>query len=56
MYEELGRVSEPVALSPGEALSSAAAFLVQQGYEVTQRTETSLTVVRRKRGGCSGTL
>ena len=54
MYEELGRVREPVALSPGEALSSAAALLVRQGYEVTQRTETALTVVRRQREGMFG--
>ena len=54
MYEELGRVREPVALSPGEALSSAAALLVRQGYEVTQRTETALTVVRRQQEGMFG--
>ena len=54
MYEELGRVKEPVALSPGEALSSAEALLVGQGYEVSRRTETALTVVRRQREGMFG--
>ena len=54
MYKELGSVKEPVALSVQEALDSASALLVQQGYEISQRTETSLTVVRRRREGLFG--
>lgn len=54
MYKELGSVNEPVALSAQEALDSASALLVQQGYEISQRTETSLTVVRRRREGLFG--
>jgi len=38
-------------MSPREALDSAEALLIQQGYEITQRTETSVTGVRRKREG-----
>ena len=49
MFQVLGRIWEPVALSPKEALDSAEALMTQQGYTVTERTETSVTVVRRKR-------
>ncbi len=54
MYDDLGTVEEPVAISPREALDSAAALLAQQGYEVAQRTETSISVVRRKKEGFFG--
>ena len=49
MFQVLGRIREPVALSPKEALDSAAALMTRQGYNVTERTETSVTAVRRKR-------
>ena len=51
MYGELGSIKEIVALSPQETLDSAAALLVQLGYEVTMREDTSLTATRRKREG-----
>lgn len=54
MYEELGSVRKAVALSPQEALDSAATLLVQQGYEIAQRTETSVGGVRRKQEGMFG--
>src|SRR5215207_3824187 len=51
MYEELGSVREPVALSPREVLDSAQRLVVELGYEIAQRTDTSLTAVRRERAG-----
>jgi hypothetical protein len=38
MYEELGSVREPVALSSAEALASAEELLRRQGYRVIHRT------------------
>jgi hypothetical protein len=49
VFQVLASISEPVALSPREALDSAEALITQQGYNVTERTETSVTAVRRKR-------
>jgi hypothetical protein len=49
VYRELGSIRDPIALSPKEALDSAEALLTQQGYNVAERTETSVTAVRRKR-------
>jgi hypothetical protein len=43
-----------VALSPQETLDSAAALLVQLGYEITKREDTSVTAIRRKREGMFG--
>lgn len=54
MYEELASIREIVDLSPGEALDSAQAFLIDQGYRVVQRTDTSLTTNRQKREGVFG--
>jgi hypothetical protein len=54
VVQELGSIREPVALSPQEALDSADALLTQQGYNVTDRTETSVTAVRRKGEGMFG--
>ena len=54
MYQVLASISEPVALSPREALDSAEALMTQQGYNVTERTDTSVTAVRRKREGLFG--
>lgn len=54
MSQELASIREPVALSPQEALDSAEALMTQQGYNVTERTETSVTGVRRKREGMFG--
>ena len=51
MHETLASVKEIVDLSPQEALDSAQTFLVQQGYHIVERTDTSLTVDRRKREG-----
>src|SRR5215207_9862515 len=49
MSKELGSIKETVALSPREALDSAEALLTEQGYEVTERADASVTAVRRKR-------
>lgn len=54
MYGELGSIREAVALSPQEVLDGAAVLLVQQGYEVAERTETSVTGIRHKRKGLFG--
>lgn len=54
MFLVLGRIREPVDLSPTEALDSAAALMTRQGYNVTERTETTITAVRRKREGLFG--
>jgi hypothetical protein len=54
VYQVLASISEPVALSPREALDSAEALMTQLGYNVTERTETSVTAVRRKREGIFG--
>jgi hypothetical protein len=54
VVQELGSIREPVALSPQEALDSAEALLTEQGYKVTDRTETSVTAVRRKGEGLFG--
>jgi len=54
MYEELGNVKEPVALTPQEALDSAVALLVQQGYSIAQRTGAVVTAERRKKSGMCG--
>jgi hypothetical protein len=54
VYEKLGSIKETVALSPRETLDSAAALLVQLGYEVTQRADTSVTAIRHKREGMFG--
>ena len=54
MYQVFASISEPVALSPREALDSAEALMTQQGYNVTERTDTSVTAVRRKREGIFG--
>lgn len=51
MYGKLGSIKDPVALSPRETLDSAAALLVQLGYEVTQREDTSVAAIRHKREG-----
>ena len=54
MYGELGSIKDTVALSPQETLDSAAALLVQLGYEITKREDTSVTAIRRKREGMFG--
>jgi len=54
VYEELGSIKEIVALSPRETLDSAATLLVQLGYEVGQRSDDSVTAIRRKREGMFG--
>jgi hypothetical protein len=54
VYEELGSIKEIVALSPRETLDSAATLLVQLGYEITKREDTSVTAIRRKREGMFG--
>jgi hypothetical protein len=54
VYQVTASISEPVALSPREALDSAEALMTQQGYNVTERTDTSVTAVRRKREGIFG--
>lgn len=54
MYGELGSIREAVALSPREVLDGASVLLVRQGYEVAERTETSVTGIRRKRKGLFG--
>ena len=54
MYGKLGSIKEIVALSPRETLDSAAALLVQLGYEVTQRADDSVTGIRRKHEGMFG--
>jgi hypothetical protein len=54
VYQVFASISEPVALSPREALDSAEALMAQQGYNVTERTDTSVTAVRRKREGLFG--
>lgn len=54
MYEELGSVREIVALSPRETLDSATTLLVQLGYEIGQRSDDSVTAIRRKREGMFG--
>jgi hypothetical protein len=46
IYGELASIRETVDLSEQEALDSAQAFLMPQGYSLVQRTETSLTVER----------
>ena len=51
MHGELATIRQTVALTPPEALDSAEALLTQQGYEITERTDTSVTGVRRKREG-----
>lgn len=51
MYGELAAIRQTVALTPREALDSAEALLTEQAYEITQRTDTSVTGVRRKREG-----
>jgi hypothetical protein len=47
MYGELASVRGVVDLSPQEALGEAETFLIGQGYEIVQRTETSITAQRR---------
>jgi hypothetical protein len=54
VYEELGSIKEIVALSPRETLDSAATLLVQLGYEIGQRSDDSVTAIRRKREGMFG--
>jgi hypothetical protein len=54
MYEELGSINDSVTLSPSETLESAAALLGQLGYEISQRADTSVTGIRRKREGMFG--
>lgn len=54
MYQRLGGIRDPVDLSPREALSSAEALMTRQGYNVTERTETSVTAIRRKQEGLFG--
>ena len=54
MYEELGSIKEIVALSPRETLDSAATLLVHLGYEIGQRSDDSVTAIRRKREGMFG--
>ncbi len=54
MRETLASVKEIVDLSPQETLDSAQAFLVQQGYHVAERTDTSLTVNRQKQESMFG--
>jgi hypothetical protein len=46
MHEELTSGKEVVDLSPSQALDRAKYFLVGQGYDVAQRTATTLTVER----------
>jgi hypothetical protein len=47
MQEDLASIREVVDLSPPEALDSAQAFLTEQGYDVHNRTATTLTVERQ---------
>jgi hypothetical protein len=51
VYDELASVREPVDLSPQDALEKAQGFLIARGYTIVQRTDTSVTVNRRKREG-----
>ena len=50
MNEELASVREVVDLSPQEALDSAQALLVRQGYSIVHRTATTLTAQRPTHG------
>jgi hypothetical protein len=54
VFRVLGRIREPVDLSPRETLDSAAALMARQGYTITERTETHVTAVRRRREGLFG--
>jgi hypothetical protein len=47
MQEDLASIRGVVDLSPQEALDSAQDFLVEQGYGVTHRTATTLTMERQ---------
>ncbi len=48
MHQQLASVSGIVDLSPDEALNEAQEFLTQQGYELVERADHSLTM---RRGG-----
>ena len=50
MWEDLASVREVVDLSPQEALDSARDFLIERGYDVTNRTGTMLSVKRQDLG------
>jgi hypothetical protein len=50
MWEDLASVREVVDMSPQETLESAQNFLVGRGYDVAQRTPTTLSVVRQGLG------
>ncbi len=54
IYEELGAVREPVDLSLVEGVVEAERVLVEQGYKVSQRTDTMVVGERRKRRGLFG--
>ena len=54
MNEELASVREVIDLSPQEALDSAQALLVQQGYSIEHRTITTLTAERPNHGDAAG--
>ncbi len=54
MNEELASIRQTVDLSPQEALDSAEDFLTRQGYNVMQRTDTSVSANRHKREGLFG--
>lgn len=51
MWEDLASVREVVDMSPKEALDAAQTFLIGLGYDVTHRTDTTLSVVRQDLGG-----
>jgi hypothetical protein len=50
MWEDLASIREVVDLSPQEALDSAQNFLIERGYDVTNRTGTMLGVERQDLG------
>ena len=51
MYGELASVRGTVDLSPQEALDRAEGFLATQGYDIEQRTYTTVSAQRRAGGG-----
>lgn len=49
LVAKLGSVREPVNLSLAEVMTNAERILVEQGYKVSQRTDTMVVGERRKR-------
>jgi hypothetical protein len=46
MYRNLASIRETVDLAAAEVLDAALTFLISHGYRTTERTDTSLTVMR----------